>query len=285
MNNTSAGSNSTSNSAGAVSPPAATSPVLSATAISLKLSPFWLANPLVWFAQVDAQFTTRNITSEKTKFDYVVASLAPEFAQEVCDLILKPPASSPYSDLRKILEERTGASEQRCLQQLFNAEELGDHKPTQLLRRMQQLLEDKASSTDASFLRELFLQRHPPIVLASSETTDLVQIAQLADKVVEVATPQVSSATLPNHPANPDLNHLRAEIAELKQMLSSLQLPSNRWPRPQSRGTTPRSSRSSTPTRSTSDSLYWYHTRFGDLAHKCQPPCSKSTPENAQASH
>ena len=92
----------------------------------------------------------------------------------------------------------------------------------QLLRQMQQLLEDKASSTDTSFLRQLFLQWLPPnvrMVLASSETTDLVKIAQLADKIVEAATPQVSSATLPNHPANPDLNHLRAEIAELKQML------------------------------------------------------------------
>ena len=137
---------------------------------------------------------------------------------------------------------------------------------------MQQLLGDKASSTDASFLRELFLQRLPPnvrMVLASSETTDLVKIAQLADKVVEVTTPQVSSATLPNHPANPDLDHLRAEIAELKQMLSSLQMPNNRQPRPRSRGNTPRSSRSSTPTHSTSDSLCWYHTRFGDLARKC----------------
>ena len=203
MNNTSAGSNSTSNSAGTVSPPAATSPVLSAAAVSLKLPPFWPADPLVWFAQVDAQFTTRNITSEKTKFDYVVASLAPEFAQEVRDLILNPPASSPYSDLRKILVERTAASEQRRLQQLFNAEELGDRKPTQLLRRMQQLLGDKASSTDASFLRELFLQRLPPnvrMVLASSETTDLVKIAQLADKVVELL-PTTSPLPRPRSPA------------------------------------------------------------------------------------
>ena len=142
---------------------------------------------------MDAQFTTRNITSEKTKFDYVVASLAPEIAQEVWDLILNPPASSSYSDLRKIFVERTAASEQRRLRQLFNAEELGDRKPTQLLQRMQQLLGDKASSTDAYFLRELFLQRLPPnvrMVLASSKTTDLVKIAQLADKVVEVPLPR-----------------------------------------------------------------------------------------------
>ena len=163
MNSTSAGSDSTSNSAGAGSVPAETSPVLSGAAVSLKLPPFWPADPLVWFAQVDAQFTTRNITLEKTKFDYVIESLAPEFALQVRDLILNPPASSPYTDLRKILVERTAASEQR-LQQLFNAEELGDRKPNQHLRWMQQLLGDKASSTDVSFLRELFLQRLPPNV-------------------------------------------------------------------------------------------------------------------------
>ena len=42
---------------------------------------------------------------------------------------------------------------------MFNAEELGDRKPFQLLHYIQQLLEDKASTTDGAFLHELFLQR------------------------------------------------------------------------------------------------------------------------------
>ena len=48
----------------------------------------WLAYPQLWFAQVEAQFNTWNVTNEHTKFDYAVASLAQEFSVEVCGLIL-----------------------------------------------------------------------------------------------------------------------------------------------------------------------------------------------------
>ena len=84
---------------------------------------------------------------------------------EVRDLILKAPDTDPYVTLKEQLIKRTAASEQRRLQQLFNAEELGDRKPTQLLQRMQQFLGEKASTTDGSFLRQLFLHDcHPMFV-------------------------------------------------------------------------------------------------------------------------
>ena len=72
----------------------------------------------------------------------MVASLSPEFAVEIRDLLIKPPAETPYETLKAELIKRTAASEQRKLQQLISGEELGEGKPTQLLRRMQQLLGD-----------------------------------------------------------------------------------------------------------------------------------------------
>ena len=188
---------------------------LRVSAVQLKLPPFWPADPQIWFAQVEAQFTTRGIITQKTKFNYVVASLAPEFATELRDLILQPPETNSYDRLKKQLIKRTAASEQRRLRQLFNAEELGDRKPTQLLRRMQQLLGDKATNTDAAFMRELFLQRLPSnvrMVLASTpDTGNMEDLVQLADKVMEVAVPSVANIT-----TSTELQQLCQEVTDLK---------------------------------------------------------------------
>ena len=142
------------------------------------------------------------ITSQKTKLDHVVAMLAPEIATEVRDFILTPPMENPYDTFKAQLIKRTAASEQRHLQQLSNAEELEDCKPTQLLRRMQQLLGDKASSTNITFVRELFLQRLPTtvcVVLASTPNmTSLEDLAQLTDKIVEVAIPSLAAVHTPS---------------------------------------------------------------------------------------
>ena len=76
---------------------------------TVKFPSYWPADPLLWFAQVEAQFTMRRITQQRTMYDYVVASLAPEFAVEVRDLILTPPADNPYEALKWELVKRTAA--------------------------------------------------------------------------------------------------------------------------------------------------------------------------------
>ena len=81
---------------------------------------------------------------------------------------------------------------------MFSSEELGDRKPMQLLRCLQQLAGDTPGA-DGAFLCELFLQRLPAnvrMVLASTRgDTPIDEIAQLADKIIEVAVPQISSVS------------------------------------------------------------------------------------------
>ena len=103
------------------------------SAVPIKLPLFWPGDALAWFAQVEAQFSMRHITNQGVCFDYVVATLAPEFATEVQDLLLAPPDADPYNVLKAQLIQRIPALEQRCLQQLFTVEEFRDKKPSQLL--------------------------------------------------------------------------------------------------------------------------------------------------------
>lgn len=131
--------------------------------MNIKLPPFWPTDPEVWFAQVEAHFTTRRITAQRTKFDHVIASLSPEVATEVRDLILKPPDTDPYSVLKEQLIKKDS-----CIRA---APSSTTSKPTQLLRRMQQLLGERAGATDGAVLRELFLQQlseNVRMVLAST---------------------------------------------------------------------------------------------------------------------
>ena len=252
--------------------PAEGNPVTIAAA-SIKLPPFWPADPHIWFAQVEAQFATRKISVQKTMYEYVVASLTPEFATEVRDLILTIPEDHPYDQLKASLIKRTAASEQRRLQQLFHSEELGDRKPSQLLRRLQQLLGDSQAHVSPPFLRELFLQRLPGnvrMVLAStSDHLPLEELAQLADRIMDVSPPTVAAVT---PTPLPELDHLRTEVARLQSLVQQINLdrPSRRSSHSSNR------SRTSSPRRP--PNLCWYHFRFGDSARKC---CSKSGNDQA----
>ena len=54
---------------------------------------------------------------------------------------MNPPEENPYDVLKETIIKRTTLSEQRHLQQLLSAEDLGDQKPIHLLRQRQPLNE------------------------------------------------------------------------------------------------------------------------------------------------
>ena len=159
---------------------------------------------------------------DPTKFDYVIELLAPEFAVEVRDLLLNPPDMAPYEVLKQEFIKRTSVSEQRRLPQLLTTEELGDRKPSQVLRRIQQLLGDKANTMDSEIMRELFLQHLPThirlLLTPSAGEINLDKLAQLADCIVEASSMRTIAAT----EADTTTSQLTAQVNELAKRLDEL---------------------------------------------------------------
>ena len=184
------------------------------SAVQIKLLPFWPKDPVLWFAQVEAQFLTRGITVSKTKFDYVVSCPAPEYATEV--RVLEPPAEQPYGTLKA---HRATENSRAALHR--------GATPSQMLRRTQELLGDMAPRMDAVLLRELFLQRLPAnvhIVLTPS-TGDLSidQLAQLVDRILEASVPSISpNSTQQMTQADPTTTQLAAQVTQLAERLDKL---------------------------------------------------------------
>ncbi|XP_038050815.1 uncharacterized protein LOC119723965 [Patiria miniata] len=253
-------------------------------ALSIKLPPFWPADPLIWFAQAEAQFHTRGIKREDTKFAHILAAVQPEIIQEVRDLVITPPKKNPYQKLKEEMIKRTSASEQKRLQMLLTEEELGDKKPSQLLRRMRQLLGEH--KLEEGIFKQLFLQRLPSnaqLVLASSrDSVSLEQLAALAERILEVYVPPVNVVTTPAPSSSGELAELRDQISKLTMQVSSMQAQLKRQSHSRSQSRThPRSAsrdQASTPSdTANTQTLCWYHRRFGAEAHKCVQPCSYTT--------
>ena len=146
------------------------------------------------------------------------------------------------------------------------------------------LRKDKVTATNSSFLRELFLQRLPANFRMVLTSKDLETLAQLADKIVEVAAPTVHSVEITTDSHSQELQQLWANLSDLKRIVESIHRSScNRSPHPGS--TRNHRSCNSTPEPLTEPDVCWYHHRFGEAACKCQAPCSKLTGENARASN
>ena len=264
-------------------------PAENVSAVAIKLPAFWPGDPEVWFAQAEAQFRLRRITDETTKFTHVVASLTKEYAVEVRDLLLSPPPTVPYTTLKEALIRRTSDSESSKLQQLLSTADLGDQKPSQLLRNMERLVGGK--SIDAALFRQLFLQRLPRnvamVLEATSTSVDLSTQAEIADKLMQLNDQPPLGRTVnavqapPTSSVSADVAALRAEVAALTDTLKQLHTSRGRHHSQSFRGSRSRSrGRSTSPSRQRGE-LCFYHEKFGANARKCRPPCAFQPPTHA----
>ena len=213
--------------------------------VGIKTPAFNADDPQLWFAQLEGQFILSNITADATKFYHVLAQLEPPHSAQVRDLIVNPPTTGKFEKLKAELIKRLSASQELKMKQLLMHEELGDRKPTQFLRHLQQLA---GPTVPEDFIRSIWCNRLPAnlqTIVAMQSNSSLEEIAELVDRINDIVpvTTQVAatSTRVPEQVATTDSNNSAVEaltqtVAELtrKMDVMSAQL-RNRTSRSRSR--------------------------------------------------
>nr|XP_037874875.1 uncharacterized protein LOC119630244 [Bombyx mori] len=161
------------------------------------------------------------ITDDLTKFHYVLSNLDRQYAVEVEDVITSPPATKKYEYLKSELIKRLSVSKEKKVKQLLQSEELGDRKPSQFLRHLRQLA---GPTIPDDFLRSIWTSRLPDnlqTIIASQMTLSLIELADLADRVHDIApsAPQVATTSSREDSA---LEIMARQITELTKQVSAL---------------------------------------------------------------
>ncbi|GBM72929.1 hypothetical protein AVEN_68505-1 [Araneus ventricosus] len=155
--------------------------------IAVRVPPFCRENPTIWFSQLESQFITSGIVQDSTKCHTVVASVETEILSQVSDVITSPPNNNMYKTLKERLINIFSDSEERRLKKLLQDVELGDKRPSMLLRQMQDLAGNRVGD---ELFRSLWLQRFPTqmqaILTASSD--DLNKLSIMSDKIADVTS-------------------------------------------------------------------------------------------------
>lgn len=98
-----------------------------------KLPPFWKREPAVWLFQVEAAFGIARITTDETKYQYLLSNLDPEVLPFVTDLIQNPPAEGKYDAIKTRILTSFAETKESKIRRLLKRQLLGDQKPTHFL--------------------------------------------------------------------------------------------------------------------------------------------------------
>uniref|UniRef100_A0A5S6Q052 Peptidase A2 domain-containing protein n=1 Tax=Trichuris muris TaxID=70415 RepID=A0A5S6Q052_TRIMR len=144
-----------------------------------------LSGPRVVVRAIGPLFAQQNVSDEATKLQLAFTGMSDEVLASFRDFIFNATKEAkPFTAFKQLCLKRLTDSKERRIHQALHAEELGDRKPSEFLRYLQQLLERPLSDP---ILRELFLSRLPNHVrstLVPFSDLELGQLAELADRVI-----------------------------------------------------------------------------------------------------
>ena len=144
------------------------------------------------------------------------------------DIIANPPATSQYEKLKSKLIKRLATMQEQKTRRLLEHEEIGDHKPSQLLLHLRSLA---STVVPDKVIRTLWLGRLPQTmqgILATRKDGDLDATAELADAISDASPwqPEISavSSTLADISLSTEFQKLslfcQQELAAMRQEIA-----------------------------------------------------------------
>jgi hypothetical protein len=234
-------------------------PAAPLAAVAVKLPPFWIDNAEVWFLQAEAQFAIAGITNERTAFYHVLTALPQHVIVSVLDVVrTAATATAPFSDLKARLLGGYTQSKWSRMFQLIHHPGLGDQRPSQLMDKMLALL--SSGTTPGEVFMGLFMDRLPVEMRAQLSLQDYTSprhLAAAADLIWDARGPVLAIPPAVNAVGRESRNRSRSPTAR------------GGGGKQRRRGATPG------PGGSGGDkNLCFYHRRFAEKAHRCEPPCT-----------
>lgn len=241
--------------------------------VMARLPEFWKDQPRTWFIQVEAVLAPQKMGDE-ARYHLIIAKLNKEVIAQVTDILTDPPACDKYNTLKKRLLEIYEESEERKIKKLIGEMELGDQKPSQLLRRMKDLALNRIPAPTLQILWQCHLPNTVQAILAVTEVKELEKLATVADKIMETSCNQITEVRASTS-AKGDDSKILSEIAKVTARLARLETASRRDNK-RYRSRTPSRNRNSDNwnTQKKPDWQCFYHFRYGKKATKCVKPCS-----------
>jgi len=240
-----------------------------AAAATIRLPEFYADSPQSWFDCLDSTFAKANITQSITKFHWALAKLPFSLIATVRPLSRNPTAiSNPYKELHELLLRSYGLSAEHMTNKWLDYPMCGDTMPSVLWDKLTALQPESIKDVQTTlFLRKL--PRHISNLINPRAFKTTEELIQRCNELWMAQTPEEAAAA--------------AATAAAAAVVPNMQSPfrnSGRSPSPFRRKTPSGDKgrrRSPTPVAAKggrSDGLCFYHSRFGNKAHKCEKGCS-----------
>jgi hypothetical protein len=231
---------------------------------AIRLPDFYADSPQAWFDCLNAMFATANITQPITEFHWALAKLPFSLIATVRLLSRDPTAvSDPYKELQELLLWSYDLSAEQMTSKWLDYQMCGNTRPSVMWDNLTAL--QPATLKDAQtvlFIRKL--HRHISNLINPWAFKTLEELIQRCTELGAAQTPEEAAAAAATAPSpQSSFRSARRSPSPFRRKAPGGDKSGRRHL------TTPGAAKGGR-----SDRLYFYHSHFGNKAHKCKKDCS-----------